>query len=189
MTYSLFVSFWQQPEFAITTAWQGPPGYNSFDSHPASFLPNSIPAIIGPPGPKGPSGPEGPPGPPGLPVVAYNIVVSQDTKAGQPLAINKTNYKANLADSTQKNFSRTIGLSASDVLSGFPVDILIGSYSLPDWTEIAGSASLLIGQNYFLGPAGTITTELPSTPNVLVLVGVAVNASTLDISPQPPIQL
>jgi hypothetical protein len=53
---------------------------------------------------------------------------------------------------------------------------------------VTGAAQLAPGVLYFLGVGGGLTTVAPASACV-VLVGKALNATTMLIDPQPPIEL
>jgi len=61
-----------------------------------------------------------------------------------------------------------------------------GPLVLPDWTVLTGTMLLIPGATYYLGMTpGTLTTTMPTRPSfaLLQVVGVALDANTLDVDP------
>lgn len=108
--------------------------------------------------------------------------------AGMPVAIDRTTGQLITADAGYKPAAFVAGLLAADVAQGFVGSAASGRLTLADWSEIAGAAQLVPGVPYFLGLGGGLTSTAPAS-DCVVLVGRALNATTLLIDPQPPIQL
>jgi hypothetical protein len=106
-----------------------------------------------------------------------------------PASINRATGKMMLADAGVKSSAFVVGLVDVATASGFVAGAAVEQLVLADWTAATGAASLLAGQPYFLGAGGGMTTVPPGSPNCVVLLGKAINATTFLISPQPPIQL
>lgn len=112
-----------------------------------------------------------------------------DIFTGAAVALNRANGHALLGDPAYKPNAFVVGLAVAAVASGFPVQIQTGLFSLPDWTAVAGTATLTPGLPYFLGAGGTITSAPPSAPDCVTLIGLATGPTTLSINPDPPLQL
>lgn len=118
----------------------------------------------------------------------FSAVASVNISAGTAVAIDRTTGKLVKGDPSYKPNSFVAGLLTADVLLGFSGVVALAQLTLADWTAITGSATLLDGQPYFLAASGGLTTTPPGS-GCLVLVGTALNATTMQIEPQPPIQL
>jgi len=110
--------------------------------------------------------------------------------AGAPVIVSRINGQIYPADAARFATAGVIGTIQAAVVAGFAVEVARGPQKLADWSAVAGSAALLAGQLYFLGAGGGITTVVPSLPAAaaLAVVGTALTASVLDVSPLPPIQ-
>jgi hypothetical protein len=167
------VFLWWLPARQSTGAWYGPAGVV------ASLARGNVPAIAALLGPTGLSG--------GAPVT--NVVTGANVVAGQAIALNRATRLAILADNSYKPSSFVLGIARESVVAGFAVDVQSGFVTLSDWTAATGTASLQPGVPYFLGTAGQLTLTAPAAPSVAALVGMAVSLQTLNVVPQPPIQL
>jgi hypothetical protein len=184
MTFTLS---WEIPQPLLALTWLAP----AF-TMPVNGSPGCVPimaAVVGPPGLNGPPGPQGPPGTPGQTVSAQGVTVATGVVAGQPLTINRTTGQAFPADNRNKLTSFVLGVAQYDAETGFATDIVAGGVTLPDWSAVAGSSLLKPGSVYFLGLEGTISSNVPTAPGILTIVGVAGSTTTLDVAPSPPLQL
>lgn len=118
----------------------------------------------------------------------FACVASVSMPAGTPVAINPATGKLAKGDSTYKPYAFIEGLLAQDVLANFVGSVASFRCTLSDWTTITGAQLLLVGQNYFLSGAGGLSTVVPGS-GCVTLVGSALDVNTLQINPQPPIQL
>jgi hypothetical protein len=128
------------------------------------------------------------PGPPGQDPTP-SVVASVDMAAGTPVTISRVNGQLDPSRSDNKPLSFVKGIITEDILAGFTVVPKRGAVSLSDWTAICGTSSLLVGQTYFLQPTGGLGTSVPGSPNCIVFIGVAMDATTLLVNPGSPIQL
>ena len=166
---------WIQPPPPIVTRWRGPSGYPSAQQYQ---YPTALAAIVGPPGPQGPPGAS----------AQVEAVADIDMVAGTPVYLSRSTGRFYPAYAAWKPASFVTGLLQADVLAGFIGTSAIGLLTLPDWTAIAGVASLTHGHFYFLGETGGIVSTAPVSPNNLEQIGYAADAQTLVISPSTPIQ-
>ena len=116
-------------------------------------------------------------------------MASVNIAAGMPVAISRANGQFVLARADYKPSAFVAGMASAAIATGFVGTAEAASITLPNWTAIAGTATLAVGQTYFLGATGGITTTPPAAPNCITRVGLAVNATTLRIEIDPPIQL
>jgi hypothetical protein len=107
--------------------------------------------------------------------------------AGMPVAVDRTTGKFIAADAAWKPAAFAAGLLRADAETGFVAPAATQQLTLPDWTAVAGTAQLAPGQPYFLAVGGGLTTVAP-TSECVAMVGKALNATTLLINPQPPIE-
>jgi len=128
-------------------------------------------------------------GPAGLGATPTSAVCSVDLIAGQPVVIDRTTGKFDLANANWKPLTFVCGLIQSSTLTGFVANAVEGIFTMEDWTLICGSASLSKGQAYFLAVGGGLTLTPPSSPNCIVYVGKAVSTTSFLIEPALPIQL
>lgn len=131
------------------------------------------------PGPRGPSGSSS----------AVDAVADVAVPAGMPLAISRANGRLIKADAASKPLAFVAGLAETATAIGFVAGAIRDSLTLADWTAITGAASLNVGQAYFLGVGGGLTTTPPASPNCITSVGIAASATTIIIEPESPVQL
>lgn len=132
----------------------------------------------------------GVPGPPGLGLdIAFEAVADVAAPMGLPLATSRGNGHLIRADAANKPAATVAGLANAPTSIGFAATAVRGTLTLTDWSAIAGTATLAVGQIYFLAAGGGLTTIPPASPNCLVIVGSAASPTTLLVDPQPPIQL
>lgn len=168
---------WRQLPPPIVTRWRGPDLKTSALAATASPAPLAL--AIGPPGLTGAPGSQG----------ATQAVASTNLIKGQAVAIDRATFKFIPGDPSYKPKAFVIGLTDAAITSGFVGNALTGPVTMSDWTAIAGTAALSPGVPYFLAPAGTITATPPTSPNCLTVIGVAASTTTLNVDPQPPIQI
>lgn len=191
----------------VITAPDGPMVEDRFDSHTASFefqgemdpawSPQVIPPDLRYSATRTPQ--EGGyyvPVEPTLPVtpeaLSHSAEADSTIKIGYPIYMKATGHldpaQADAAGPTQ-----VIGLSISDANVGFACTYITeGTVERTDWTEVAGSATLVPGNTYFLSPttAGQITNVAPSTlGQYVVRVGRAITTTKLDVEIELPILL
>lgn len=176
-------SRWRSAPVPLVTRWRGPTLALAAIAAAASLpaVPGTAPlppvaTIIGPPGGDG-----------GVTVI--EALASVTMARGTPVAISRATGAFIPAIASLKSSAFVVGLITVDVTSQFIGRAATSELVLSDWTAITGAAALLPGQIYFLGAGGGLTTVPPGPPNCVARVGEAVDARTLLISPQPPIQL
>lgn len=110
---------------------------------------------------------------------------------GRPVYLSKANGQLYPASAAGYQTAFVLGLLDADVQAGFPANAQRGPFTLPDWTALTGTPSLLVGQLYFLATDGSLTAILPARPQAVALtrVGQAVSSTTLDVQPSPPFML
>lgn len=119
----------------------------------------------------------------------FSAVSSTAMPAGTPVTISRANGQLGPSVASWKPSAFVAGLLETASGAGFAVNTATALLTLADWTAITGATSLQPGLPYFLGVGGGLTTTPPSPPNCLTLVGKALNATTIIIDPQSPIQL
>lgn len=103
--------------------------------------------------------------------------------AGQPVFITAAG-NADLASAAALSTSLVIGLTATTTAAAASGGVVChGRLTLTDWIAVTGSSSLTPGARYFLAvAAGQLTSTAPTTIGQIVMqVGIAVNATTLDV--------
>lgn len=133
----------------------------------------------GVPGPRGPAGSAS----------TIDAVADVAVAAGMPLAISRATGHFVKADAASKPIAFVAGLAQASTSVGFVASSVRDSLTLADWTAITGSTALAVGQTYFLGAGGGLTTTPPGPPNCITAIGIAASATTLIIEPENPIQL
>ena len=134
-----------------------------------------IPLLIGPSGANGGA-------------VTLVLVADDSLPSGSPVIISRANGHIQKADAAVKPKSFVIGLLGAASAAGFGATLVIDALTMSDWTAVTGSQLLAVGQPYFLGVGGGLTTTVPGAPNCLTRVGMAVTPNELLINPNPPIQ-
>jgi len=132
---------------------------------------------------------QGPPGPQGLPGGNLEKVAAETVLAGQCVRPNPLgNLVLAQADSVNNATGVLVALEAAS--SGFALALAQGSATLVDWTDATGVANLVPRSNYFLSATqpGKLTTSPPSS-GVVLLVGTALDATTLSLVPSAPLTL
>ena len=83
------------------------------------------------------------------------------------------------------------GLAATNGLPSSPLEAVRSSLTLIDWSAVAGTPALVVGQPYFLAPPGGITLTPPAKPDSVcnVRVGEALTPQTLVFGYSAPILL
>lgn len=119
----------------------------------------------------------------------FSAVAAATLPAGTPVTISRATGQVGTSVASWKPSAFVAGLLETASGTDFPVNVATALLTLADWTGITGAASLLPGVPYFLGVGGGLTATPPSSPNCLTLVGKALNATTMIIDPQAPIQL
>jgi hypothetical protein len=122
----------------------------------------------------------------------YESVADSNVAISQPLYL-KNNGHVGLAKANSATTFRVSGLAFSAVLSGHVVKYNTnGRLTIPDWTAIAGTASLTPGAYYYLSDstAGMITSIAPtSAGSYVACIGRAASTVILDIEIEPSILL
>lgn len=174
---------WRSAPVPVVTRWRGPTLALAAIAAAAALAPAgtsppppAVATIIGPPGNDG-----------GVTII--EALASVTMPRGTPVAISRANGAFIPAIASLKSSAFVIGLLSVDATSQFIGRAVTSELVLADWTAITGAAALLPGQIYFLGAGGGLTTVPPGPPNCVARVGEAIDARTLLISPQPPIQL
>lgn len=125
----------------------------------------------------------------------YSKQTDDDTTAGQPVyATIAGSYK--LARATGLPEVKVVGFAVADALSGFVLTARVGgnlTLTIAQWDVVTGDAGGLTPSAYYwLDPStfGMISKTSPaSAPNWSAKVGRAIDATTLAILPQYPIEL
>ena len=113
-----------------------------------------------------------------------SVIAAEDILKGQPVYIT-SNGLLGLAGGPQV----ADGLATVGALQGNSCQYISeGSITLDAWLGITGNAVLSPGQVYYLGTAGELTAQVP-TSGWSQYIGVGVSASTLDVEIRRPIQL
>jgi hypothetical protein len=100
--------------------------------------------------------------------------------AGMPVAISRRDGSLIPARADTYYEAFVAGLAMADVEAGFVGGATRDKLTLSDWTAVAGTASLLAGQPYFLAPQGGLTLSPSYTQGFCVVrVGNAVSTQTL----------
>lgn len=118
----------------------------------------------------------------------FACVAQASLPAGMPAAINPANGQLVKADAAYKPFAFVRGVLTEDVATGFSGDVAVFRQSLPDWTPVVGTQFLLPGQTYFLNIGGGMSTVPPPSGACVTVVGTALDQTTFQVNPQPPIQ-
>lgn len=121
--------------------------------------------------------------------IPFELVSNEDILAGFPVAVNRANGKLIKAVASLKSSAFVVGLLLTDVSSGFVGSFSASRIQLNDWTAVTGSQHLLPGQTYFLSSSGGLTTNPPSSPSCITIVGNAIDVTTFSVGIRPPIQL
>jgi hypothetical protein len=134
-------------------------------------------------------GPQGEPGPPGQ-SSSQTLVAGAAMPAGTPVYVSLIDGKLYPADPTAIGTCRAIAALLGQSEAGFQVAIGVSFITVADWTAVAGSPTLLVGQSYFLSPNGQISTAFVNiTGQYSVLLGTATAPDTLSLDIQIPILL
>lgn len=119
-------------------------------------------------------------------------VFDSDTKQGQVLYVSSSGH-VDLAQANDVATSKAVGISNENVSTSFAGTYFTeGQIFLSDWSEVAGSSLLVPGSRYYLDPTspGNITVSPPiAAGQLVVIVGTALDANTLDIEIANPILL
>lgn len=109
------------------------------------------------------------------------VLAFEPIAAGQPVYIGQSDGKARLACAAAYTTSPVVGFALQNTAAEFMFPVVTNYVTAPDWTNIAGTATLVKGARYFLGlTPGRITTTPPTaTGQCLVVVGIAAAADTL----------
>jgi hypothetical protein len=120
----------------------------------------------------------------GVPAVA-----GADLVQGQPLAVSRASGQLLPARADTYTLSFVAGVASADTAQGFADRPVHGAVTLPDWTALTGSPALSVGQLYFVGPAGGLTTAPRLDTQCIARVGLATAPQTLVVEPSTPIIL
>lgn len=118
----------------------------------------------------------------------FACVAQANLPAGMPAAINPATGQLVKADAAYKPYAFVRGVVAGDVAAGFSGDVAVFRQSLTDWTPVVGAQFLLPGHTYFLSIGGGMSTVPPPSGACVTVVGTALDQTTLQVNPQPPIQ-
>lgn len=129
----------------------------------------------------------GAPGRDGLGADDIQAVSALALPAGMPVAVDRTSGMFIAADAAWKPAAFAAGLLRADAETGFVAAAATQQLALPDWTAVTGTALLAPGQPYFLAVGGGLTT-VPPASECVAMVGKSLNATTMLINPQPPIE-
>lgn len=120
----------------------------------------------------------------GVPAVA-----GADLVQGQPVAVSRAFGQLLPARADTYTRAFVAGLASADTVQGFANQPAHGAVTLPDWTGLTGFAALAVGQLYFLGAAGGLTTAPRLDTACVTRVGLAAAPQTLVVEPSAPIIL
>jgi len=112
-----------------------------------------------------------------------------DLIKGQPVAVSRASGRLLPARADTYSLAFVAGLASADTVSGFADQPAHGAVTLADWTLVAGTPSLFVGQLYFLGTTGGLTTAPDLTAACITRVGLATAPQTLVAEPAHPIIL
>jgi hypothetical protein len=115
------------------------------------------------------------------------LVMDDDVPGpGWPVCVSRANGHGRLARADTYALSFVAGLSKAATAAGFVCTLEGFALSLDDWTAVAGTPVLSAGAQYFLSPATGLGAADVSAVAV-ALVGTAASATTLKLTPNPPI--
>lgn len=120
----------------------------------------------------------------GVPVVA-----GADLAQGQPVAVSRASGRLLPARADTYTRAFVAGLASADTAQGFANQPAHGAVTLQDWTGLTGFAALAVGQLYFLGADGGLTTSPRLDTACVARVGLATAPQTLVVEPSTPIIL
>lgn len=125
-------------------------------------------------------------------IESYTAEVDTSVQIGTPIYLTEVGH-ARPAQASGQPQTNVIGLAVSAAEPGFTCHYLTeGKVTRDDWSLVAGTSALLVGQTYFLAPSspGRITITPPSqSGNYVVRVGRAVSPLSLDVEVELPIRL
>lgn len=121
--------------------------------------------------------------------VVFEAVANETLVAGFPIAISRADGKMIKAIASYKPSAFVAGVLISNVVGGFVGPFSADRVILSDWSFVTGSVSLLPGRSYFLGNTGGLSLNPPGSGSCVVLVGTAIDATTLLVDIQPPIEI
>lgn len=122
---------------------------------------------------------------------ALSAESDETISAGSPIVVLPNGHLANAQNSDPARY-RVAGLMLVDVEPSFAgLYTTDSTVSLEDWSPVTGTATLSVGQQYFLSDViGQLTTTAPtSAGQYVVRVGVAISSSTMAVEVQQPIRL
>ena len=121
-------------------------------------------------------------------LIQYSVQADDNILAGQAVYVKSNGHLA-LADSSTNGILSGIALTSAN--TGFICTFIAsGELSLTDWSSSTGSSSLSVGNSYYLGASGAITTTAPtSSGNFVVKLGTAISAQVLQINIEDKILL
>ncbi|WP_449411113.1 hypothetical protein [Methylobacterium komagatae] len=112
-----------------------------------------------------------------------------DLIKGQPVAVSRASGRLLPARADTYALAFVAGLASADTGQGFADQPAHGAFTLADWSTVAGSPSLSVGQLYFLGATGGLTISPDLTAACVTRVGLATTPQTLVAEPAHPIVL
>lgn len=116
-------------------------------------------------------------------------VAGADLIKGQPVTVSRASGRLLPARADTYTRAFVAGLASADTAQGFTNQPAHGAVTLPDWTGLTGFAALAVGQMYFLGAAGGLTTAPRLDTACVARVGLATAPQTLVVEPSAPIIL
>jgi len=167
----MLVLRWRVPDPPIVTRWRGPAGMlDALRRDPLAPLAGIV-------------------GPPGLAAGKTEIEAAEAIAAGQAVRVNPAGRLV-LAQADSLAHARQVALAATGAAIGFAATIQADFVTLADWSAATGAPELVPGAEYFLSSAavGQLVTTPPLTGVVLV-IGTALNTTTMAVNPGPPILL
>jgi hypothetical protein len=120
----------------------------------------------------------------GVPAVA-----GADLTQGQPVAVSRASGQLLPARADTYTLAFVAGVASADAAQDFVGQPAHGAVTLSDRSAVTGSAALLVGQLYFVGPAGGLTTAPRLDTACVARVGLATTPQTLVVEPFTPILL
>jgi len=126
--------------------------------------------------------------PRGMPPVT--AVAGMPTHAGLPMAVSRADGMLMPARADTYALAFVVGLAAQECEAGAVEAATRDPVTLDDWSLVTGGPSLHVGQPYFLGVTGGLTSTPDMTPGLcLVRVGLAASSRTFTPTPSDPILL
>lgn len=117
-------------------------------------------------------------------------VATDDISAGMPVAVSRSNGSLLPARADTYAQAFVVGLALADIEAGFAGVTTREALTLSDWSRVAGTPSLTVGQPYFLAAEGGLTLRAVDMQGYCaVRVGIAIAPQTFTPAQFDPILL